>query len=543
MAIIAKPGGTKLDKVQVKDLVANAGLKLSDGAIEDWSVLLGSLDDAIKEVLARGDDISRPDLSKYPRSDIFAPKDAEESDKGGWATRCTVTSTSPTSSLLKGKTVALKDNIALAGVRCLNGVKPVDGEWVPERDATVVTRMLDAGCTIIGKAACESACMEPSSDTSYTGIIHNPYADNYACGGSSSGSGRLVGSGAVDMALGCDQGGSVRIPASFCGIVGHKATWGLVPYSGILGLHAEIDHCGPMTRTVRDNALLLEAIAGPDGMDDRQPPSMPAEALQYSSSLDKFLAETSQDKPLSGFKIGVLKEGFALPVMDANVDKAVRSAVADLAKLGAEVIDVSVPGHNDICTAWMCTLPYAGGRDGLLGDRTGRKELYMTDRAAGANPGISQDLFDAWGAGAQNLYMRYLYVTKTYGSSVHAKAANLIRKYTQEYDAALSTLDALVMPTLPFPATKSIEQDDRDAGPLKRLQYMAGVLLNTAPFNSTGHPALSFPVGFVPARDDAALKLPTGMQVVCKQFDDLTCLKIAAAWERSKDWKSLSFGI
>lgn len=298
-----------------------------------------------------------------------------------------------------------------------------------------------------------------------------------------------------------------------------------------------------MTRTVRDNALLLEAIAGPDGMDDRQPPSMPAEALQYSSSLDKFLAETPEDKPLSGFKIGVLKEGFALPVMDANVDKAVRSAVADLAKLGAEVVEVSVPGHNDICTAWMCTLPYAGGRDGLLGDRTGRKELYMTDRAAGANPGISQDLFDAWGAGAQNLYMRYLYVTKTYGSSVHAKAANLIRKYTQEYDAALSTLDALVMPTLPFPATKSIEQDDKDAGPLKRLQYMAGVLLNTAPFNSTGHPALSFPVGFVPARDHAALKLPTGMQVVCKQFDDLTCLKIAAAWERSKDWKSLSFGI
>jgi amidase len=135
------------------------------------------------------------------------PQDAEESDKGGWATRCTVTATSPTSSLLKGKTVAVKDNIALAGVRCLNGVKPVTGEWVPATDATVVTRMLDAGCTILGKAACENACMEPSSDTSYTGIIHNPYADNYACGGSSSGSGRLVGSGAVDMALGCDQGG------------------------------------------------------------------------------------------------------------------------------------------------------------------------------------------------------------------------------------------------------------------------------------------------------------------------------------------------
>ena len=99
------------------------------------------------------------------------------------------------------------------------------------------------------------------------------------------------------------------------------------------------------------------------------------------------------------------------------------------------------------------------------------------------------------------------------------------------------------MPTLPIPATKSIAQDDPTAGPLKRLQYMAGVLLNTAPFNSTGHPALSFPVGFVPALDNKDLKLPTGMQIVCKKFDDLTCLKIAAAWERSKDWRSLSFGI
>ena len=502
-----------------------------------------------------------PDLAKYPRSEVFVPKNDEESDKGGWATRCTVTATEPASDLLKGKSVAVKDNIALAGVRCLNGVKPINGEWIPKTDATVVTRMLDAGCTILGKAACENACMEPSSDTSYTGIIHNPYADYYACGGSSSGSGRLVGSGAVDMALGCDQGGyvhvltqqqvgnanvltsSVRIPASFCGIVGLKPTWGLVPYTGILGLHAEIDHCGPMTNTVTDNALLLEAIAGPDGHDDRQPPSMSPESLAYSASLTKFLSDAPSDKPLSGFRIGVLKQGFELPTMDANVATANRAAIADLAQLGAEVTEISIAGHFDISTAWMCTLPYAGGRDGLVGDRTGRKEFFATERAAGADTQISQEQFDAWGAGAQNLYMRYLYMKETYGASVHAKAANLIRKFTMEYDAALSNLDALVMPTLPIPATKSFAQDDPNAGPLKRLQYMAGVLLNTAPFDSTGHPALSFPVGFVPAMDNKGLKLPTGMQIVCKKFDDLTCLKIAAAWERSKDWKTLSFGI
>jgi amidase len=229
--------------------------------------------------------------------------------------------------------------------------------------------------------------------------------------------------------------------------------------------------------------------------------------------------------------------------MDPNVAAAVRSAIADLAQLGAEVVEVSVACHFDTSTAWMCTLPYAGGRDGLLGNRTGRKEFYLTERAAKAKTAVSQEQFDAWGAGAQNLYMRYLYMSNTYGASVHAKAANLIRRYTQEYDVALNSVDALVMPTLPIPATRNIPQGDPEAGPLKRLQYMAGVLLNTAPFDSTGHPALSFPVGFVPASDDKGLKLPIGMQIVGKKFDDLTCLKIAAAWERARGWKSLTFGI
>lgn len=334
---------------------------------------------------------------------------------------------------------------------------------------------------------------------------------------------------------------SVRIPAAFCGVVGLKPTWGLVPYSGILGLHSEIDHCGPMSRTVRDNALLLQAIAGPDGMDDRQPRTIPADSLAFSSALDTFLTEMSVDKPLQGFKIGVLKEGFDQSILNPNVEKAVRTAVADLATMGAEVVEVSIPEHHDICTTWMCALPYAGGRDGLIGDRTGRKELYMTDRAAGPKATISQERFDTWGPGAQNLYMRYLYVAENYGPALHAKTANLIRKQTQAYDSAMSSLDALVMPTIPFPATPSFREGD-PAGPLKRLTHMAGTVVNTAPFNSTGHPALSLPVGFVPAADNASLKLPAAMQIVGKQFEDVTCFKIAAAWEKAKDWKSLVYG-
>lgn len=194
----------------MKSLASKAGLELSEAAVEDFRALLGSLDDSIQSVLAQEDFLPPVDPAKYSRSDVSIPKGAAESEKGGYATRCTVKSVAPTSTLLDKKTVAIKDNIALAGVRCLNGMDPLGKEWVPEFDASVVTRILDAGGVITGKSACENACMEPSSDTSFTGIVHNPYADNYACGGSSSGSGRLVGSGAVDMALGCDQGGLVE---------------------------------------------------------------------------------------------------------------------------------------------------------------------------------------------------------------------------------------------------------------------------------------------------------------------------------------------
>lgn len=157
--------------------------------------------------MSQEDDLPRPDLSKYPRTEIKTPQNAEESDKGAWATTCIAQSTAPTSSLLSRKKVALKDNIAFAGVRCLNGMDPLGKEWVPDYDATVATRIMDARGVIVGKATCENACMEPSSDTSWTGIVHNPYADYYACGGSSSGSGRVVATGSADMALGCDQGG------------------------------------------------------------------------------------------------------------------------------------------------------------------------------------------------------------------------------------------------------------------------------------------------------------------------------------------------
>jgi len=297
-----------------------------------------------------------------------------------------------------------------------------------------------------------------------------------------------------------------------------------------------------MTSTVWDNACLLEAIAGSDGTDDRQPNLISPETLKYSKHLQTFLQQTADaEKPLLGFRIGVLKEGLAMPQLDVNIDKAIRSAVSDLAALGAAVVEVSVPEHAKICTPWTCMQAVAGGRDGLLGDQTGRKGLQMTDRAGKYQSYISQARFDSLGPGAQNLYLKYLYVVDRHGTLINAKASNVIRRQSRAYDAVLVSLDALVMPTIPFPASK-IFQEGEEASPLERLKRVAGTILNTAPFNATGHPALSLPVGFVPAPEDKTARLPAALQIVAKAFDEVTCLKIAVAWERKSEWRKLGFG-
>lgn len=254
-----------LSSDEVIALGSKGGLKLKDNHVSDWSLLLGSLNSTIDKVLAAEDYTVKPDLTAYPRSHIRIPSSAEESDKGGWATLVDAKATLPKSNLLEGRTIALKDNIALAGVRCTNGTEAII--WTPEIDATVATRIMDAGGLIKGKAACENACMEGVSDTSCTGRVHNPYADNYSCGGSSSGSGRLVSSGAVDMAMGGDQGGSIRIPASNCGIVGLKPTWGLVPYTGILSLESTIDHTGKILSSYGLLVVLLIEALRPNDQD------------------------------------------------------------------------------------------------------------------------------------------------------------------------------------------------------------------------------------------------------------------------------------
>src|SRR6266550_6478551 len=248
---------------QLRAVAEQCGLSLTEEDVASFRGLMQGSIDAYNAVAAMPDEVPQV---KYPRTPGYRPS-PEENPHNAWYRKSTVKGAA--AGKLKGKTVALKDNIMLAGVPMMNGSATLEG-YVPDFDATIVTRMLDAGAEIAGKTHCESFCISGGSHTNSTGAVHNPHKMGFSAGGSSSGSAVVVALGEVDMAIGGDQGGSIRMPSSFCGIYGMKATHGLVPYTGIMPIEIYVVFTGPMAATVTDNALLLEVIAGPDGYDPRQ---------------------------------------------------------------------------------------------------------------------------------------------------------------------------------------------------------------------------------------------------------------------------------
>ncbi len=343
---------------------------------------------------------------------------------------------------LAGRRVAVKDNIAVAGLPMMNGSATVEG-YVPRRDATVVSRLLAAGATIAGKAVCEELCFDGGSHTAKTGPVRNPWNRAKTTGGSSSGSAALVAAGDVDMALGGDQAGSVRIPSAFCGTVGHKPTHGLVPYTGAFPIENTIDHLGPITRTVGDAALLLGVLAGRDGLDPRQRFDAPPGG--YADGLDAGVA---------GLRIGVLTEGFAIPgVSQPGVDEAIRAAIETLRAAGADVTEVSVPWHRDAVHLWAVI-----GTDGAF-------TQMLEGNGYGMNvPGLyDPELIAHFARGRREhaagmsitLKMTTLlgrYSLDRHGNQYYAMARNLALELAAAYDAALAGADVPVLPTLPVVA-------------------------------------------------------------------------------------------
>lgn len=240
------------------------------------------------------------------------------------------------------------------------------------------------------------------------------------------------------MAIGGDQGGSIRIPATCCGVVGLKPTWGLVPYTGILSLDANIDHTGSMANNVPNCAALLQAIAGADGWDDRQPGvgcEVGSPKTSFVDAVQKVIAMDPATS-LASLRIGIMKEGFEVPDQDTNVLASVRAAADNFAKLGATVKEISVPAHHSGFTIWTCGLPIAGGRQAIFGDIDGRKQLVMTDREGLLTPKrLGQREFDAMGPGCRLLYLKWLYCEEKYGPALQGKTANLLKGLTVSIDA------------------------------------------------------------------------------------------------------------
>ncbi|MGH7880252.1 MAG: amidase, partial [Candidatus Binataceae bacterium] len=370
--------------------------------------------------LGRLDLLAEPTLPvKYPRDGGWRPT-PEDNPHNAWYWRCEIKGAS--SGLLAGKTFAIKDNVCVAGIPMMNGTRLLEG-FVPNIDATVVTRILDAGGTILGKAVCESLCFSGGSHTSDTGPVRNPHNRDHTTGGSSSGSGALVAARAVDMAIGGDQGGSIRIPSAWCGLYGIKPTHGLVPYTGAFPIEMTIDHLGPMARSAADCALMLEAIAGPDGLDPRQNANLPAAA--YTKAL------TGE---VRGLRLALLQEGFGLPGAEKDVDDGVMTAAHAFDQLGARVDSVSIPWHRDGTAVW------AGIAEGVLatmitgsGLGTNWKGYYATGMLDAFARGLRthpDDISDS----AKLFAMLGLYMRERYHGHYYAKAQNLARSLKAAYD-------------------------------------------------------------------------------------------------------------
>ncbi|KAJ7629505.1 amidase signature domain-containing protein [Mycena polygramma] len=498
----------------------------------DYLVLLGATDRAVEAIMSYPDYQIPVDLKNYPRKNIHRPL-PKDNKLRGWAWKATIEGNA--GGILDGKTVCFKDTVCIADVPQLFGTTAVQ-DFIPVSDASVVTRVLEQGGLIVGKAMCENLSHGPTSHSTPFGPVENSYAKGFSAGGSSSGCGALVGSGEVDLGIGGDQGGSIRIPASHCGLVGLKPTFGLVPYTGVLSSDPAIDTVGPMARTALDAALLLQAVAGYDMIDDRQLGApLPADMPKYS----ELLLQSRKDG-LNGLRIGLLKEGFECNSSDTAVNEKCQDAIAKLEELGATVEEVSVPLHLLTPQITHIVNKFASSQT-RQGRQVSRKGLYINEYWEKLLP-WTQDKFEK-----AKYYVTGTAMCAEYGWSryptAYGRAMNLSRRLRDEYDAILSVYDVLMMPTVPQPPRRHAAYD---AGPLAWAEAAAGITSNTAASNLTGHPTITFPVGFVPPSpgdvlqpEDSDIKLPCGVMAMGKMFDETTLLNIADAFGQAFDWKSL----
>jgi aspartyl-tRNA(Asn)/glutamyl-tRNA(Gln) amidotransferase subunit A len=406
---------------------------------------------------------------------------------------------------LGGVPVGIKDVLSTRGLRTTAGSK-ILGNYVPPYDCTAVSRLEAAGAVLLGKLNCDEFAMGSSNENSAWHPVRNPRDPTRVPGGSSGGSAAAV---AADMAvatLGSDTGGSIRQPASFCGVVGLMPTYGRVSRYGLIAFASSLDHIGPLTKTVKDAAIVLRTIAGRDPMD----------STSADLPVPDYVAEL--EKPVQGLKIGVAKE-YLGEGLDPEVRNAVETAIHKLENLGCKIVQISlphtkyaIPTYYIVATAEASSnlARFDGVRYGYRSrDTRAMSEMYRRTRDEG------------FGAEVKRRIMLGTYALSTgYYDAYYLKAQKVRTLIARDFEEAFSKVDAIVTPTCPTPAFKLGEKAE---DPL--AMYLADIYTVTA--DLAGIPGISIPCG------QTSGKLPIGLQILGRHFDEATILRIAHAYEQS----------
>ncbi|MEL6816374.1 MAG: Asp-tRNA(Asn)/Glu-tRNA(Gln) amidotransferase subunit GatA [Cyanobacteria bacterium J06598_3] len=409
--------------------------------------------------------------------------------------------------LLAGVPVALKDNLCTKGIPTTCSSRILEN-FVPPYESTVTARLDAAGAVFVGKTNLDEFAMGGSTENSAFKTTGNPWDITRVPGGSSGGSAAAVAGGQVPISLGSDTGGSIRQPASFCGIVGMKPTYGLVSRFGLVAFASSLDQIGPFSRTVEDSAILLGAIAGHDPKDAT---SLNVKIPDYTQSLTKSL---------KGRKIGIIKETFS-EGLDSKVGDTVNAAIEQLKSLGADVKTISCPKFRYGISAYYIIAPceasanlarYDGVRYGLRSDEPNLLSMYNKTRSEGFGDEVKRRIMIGTYA-----------LSAGYYDAFYLKAQKVRTLIKQDFEKAFEDVDVLVSPTAPTTAFKTGANSD---DPLS--MYLLDLM--TIPANMAGLPGMSVPCGF----DDEGM--PIGLQLVSNVLREDLLFEVGYAYEQSTDW-------
>ncbi len=408
---------------------------------------------------------------------------------------------------LLGIPIAIKDNMCTKGIRTTCSSKILEN-FIPPYESTATQKLKEQGYILIGKTNLDEFAMGSSTENSFFGHTGNPWNTTRIPGGSSGGSAAATSADECIAALGSDTGGSIRQPAALCGVVGLKPTYGRVSRYGLVAFASSLDQIGPITKNVRDSAILMNIISGHD----------PYDSTSVPLSVPDFTSVLGHD--IKGIKIGVPKEYF-IEGMNKEVENAVREAIKKLESLGAIPVEISLP-HSEYALATYYILAtseassnlarYDGVKYGFRAEGKDLMDMYMKTRAAGFGAEVKRRIILGTYALSSGYYEAY-----------YRKAQQVRTLIKQDFEKAFEVADVIITPTSPTPAFKVGE---KTAEPLQ--MYLSDIF--TLSLNLAGVPGISIPCGFT------SDKLPVGLQIIGKHFDEASILKVSYAYEQATDW-------